>query len=161
MSTASFTSTVISPTTTQVVERSAPISEILPLLSKIVSFSLGFVSATTRFLVSIISWVSYPIFLLLKAPIPLLLYVLSPFIAFGQIVLGLFFVVPYNAVVDVFLAVQPFYVFCGVACITGALVGIGGRYFAAAVSTVILGPEAIEGLKVDALDEKRKKRIAS
>lgn len=74
--------------------------------------------------------------------------------------LGLFFVIPYHAVVDVFVALQPFYVFCGVACITGAVIGLGGRFFAGMASAIILGPDAVEGA-VDGqrdADQKPRKR---
>jgi len=82
--------------------------------------------------------------LLAKAPLPFILYIMSPVIVFGQIVAGVFFVIPYHAVVDFFVAVQPFYVFCGVACISGALIGLGGRVFAGVVSAVIVGHEEVE-----------------
>jgi len=158
-----LSSAVISPTTTQIIENTPPITQIIPFLSKTASFLVSIASQINFVLVFLTSWLSYPIFLLAKAPLPFILYIMSPVIVFGQIVAGVFFVIPYHAVVDFFVAVQPFYVFCGVACISGALIGLGGRVFAGVVSAVIVGHEEVESRSIEqsSLDEKLKNRVVS
>ena len=158
-----LSSAVIGPTAAQAIENAPPITQIVPFLSKTASFLVATSSQLSFALVFLTSWLSYAIFLLAKAPLPLILYILSPFIVFGQIVVGVFFVIPYHAVVDFFVAVQPFYVFCGVACISGVLIGLCGRVFAGAVSAVIVGHEKMESISIEqsSLDEKPKKRMVS
>ena len=74
--------------------------------------------------------------------------------------LGVLFVNPYHAIVDFFLAVEPFYIFCGVACISGAVIGLGGRRIAAAISVAIMGREGVgnETIEPALLGEKLRKR---
>lgn len=74
--------------------------------------------------------------------------------------MGVFFLVPYNALTSFFVAIQPVYVFCGVACITGIVIGLGGRGVAGALNTVVMGPDDggfEEPSSIKALDEKPKK----
>lgn len=157
-------SSVIGPTATQIVQNSPPIANLLPILSKTATFLAALVSKTSHVALSIIVWAAYPLLVLAKTPLPLIRYILSPVIVFGQIILGLFFIVPYHIIVDFFVAVQPFYVFCGVACITGAVVGLGGRFLAGLFNVIIDGPGQTEkpaGDKVMPSDEKPKKPIES
>ena len=74
--------------------------------------------------------------------------------------LGVFFVAPYHVAVDFFVAVQPLYVFCGVACISGAVIGLGGRVIASVASSVFMGPEGVEkeSIRLAPLDEKPRRR---
>jgi len=67
-------------------------------------------------------------------------------IVFLSIVFGLFIRTPYSVIVYLLDAVYPIYVFCGVACITGALIGLTGKF----VSSYI----------VEAVTEKKRKTAA-
>lgn len=138
-------STALAPTATQTAQGLPPIAQVVPVLSAIATFVVAAVSKSSYALIAAISWVSHPILALLKAPLPFVLYLISPLVLFIKIVLGIFFVIPYNGVVDFFVAVQPFYVFCGVACISGAVIGLGGRMVAGFISEIILGPEEMQG----------------
>jgi len=154
---------VVTPTSTQVVQSSPPIIQIIPFISKTSAFLVATSSRLTRVLLAFTSWASYPTFVLVKAPLPAIHYILSPIIVFGQIVIGVFFVIPYNAVVDIFVALQPFYVLCGVACICGAVVGLSGRLIAVVVSALVMGPGKVEGgpSAEASFDDKRKKRVGT
>ncbi|KAF9270809.1 hypothetical protein L218DRAFT_58669 [Marasmius fiardii PR-910] len=66
----------------------------------------------------------------LLAPISIILYVLAPFIVFVQIILGLVVFTPYSAFVYLTDAIYPLYVFCGIACIVGVLMGVLGKLLA-------------------------------
>jgi len=152
--------TVISPATTQLIENTPPIHQIISFLSKFASLLVSAASYLKSAVVFLFSSVSYSTSLLANPPLKIILYILSPFIVFGQIVLGVLFVNPYHAIVDFFLAVQPFYVFCGVACISGAVIGLCGRRIAAAISVAIMGREGVgnETIEPALLGEKLRKR---
>lgn len=158
-----LSSAVVGPTTTQSIESTPPITQILPFISRTVSIAVAIASKVNFALVVLTSWLSYPAFLLAKAPIVLILYVLSPFIIFGQIVLGVFVTTPYQYLVDFFVTMQPLYVFCGVACISGAIVGLGGRFIAGALTAAVMGPEQEERrwLEQASWGERPKKRVRS
>lgn len=158
-----LSSSITASTTTQVVQNKPPIANLLPILLKTATFVAAFLSKSSHVARSIVAWAAYPLLVLMKAQLPLILYILSPIIVFGQIILGLFFVIPYHILVDFFVAVQPFYVFCGIACITGAVVGLGGRFLAAMFNVIIEGPGETEKPADDEvpLDEKPKQQIKS
>jgi len=157
-----MTETLASPTltpTATIVQSSPPISNVFPIVTAIAKFLYSFTFKTTNVARRLISLAIYPAIVCARAPLPLLQYLLSPLFVFVQLVLGLFFVIPYQAFVSFFDAVQPIYIFCGVACITGALVGLGGRLAASFLNAIIEGPGdvqegATEGF--DSLEEKRK-----
>jgi polyferredoxin len=65
--------------------------------------------------------------ILIFSPLPVALYLLAPAFVFLQVTTDLFMVLPYRIVLAFLDVVFPLYVFCGVACITGALVGFSGR----------------------------------
>ena len=156
-----LTSPALASTATMV-QNSPPIATILPIISAIAKFlySLAFRGAHTA--AHALSLAAYPLLVLATAPLPLLRYMLSPLIVFVQLFLGLFFVIPYQALVNFFIAIQPVYVFCGVACITGAVVGLGGRVVASFFNAVIEGPgDTQEGTaeQVGSLEEKQKSKM--
>jgi hypothetical protein len=68
------------------------------------------------------------------------LYIFSPIIVFVEIALDSLFITPYNIAVYLFDALQPVYVFFGLACLCGALIGITGRVLVWILSTLLLGP---------------------
>ncbi|KAF8143109.1 hypothetical protein K438DRAFT_2110365 [Mycena galopus ATCC 62051] len=59
---------------------------------------------------------------------PILLYILAPFVAFLELFLEIWVLSPYRAIIFVADALYPTYVFLGMACITGALLGLVARY---------------------------------
>ena len=58
---------------------------------------------------------------------PILLYLFAPLIVFCQLVATIFLFAPYKSILYLLDAFYPLYVLAGVACITGGLLGIGGR----------------------------------
>jgi hypothetical protein len=56
-----------------------------------------------------------------------LTYILAPFFTFAAVFFSITLGTPWKFLVWLLEALFPLYVFCGVACITGALVGFGGR----------------------------------
>ena len=147
---------MVSPTATQVIENTPPISQIIPFVSKAASLLVVTISYTSSVVAFLFSFISHPTLLLVNAPLQFIFYILSPFIVFGQIVLGVFFVTPYHVAVDFFVAMQPIYVYYGVACISGAVIGLGARVIASMASSVIMGPEGVEkkSIELAPLDEK-------
>jgi hypothetical protein len=101
--------------------------------------------------------------LLANAQWQLILYILSPLIVFVEIVFNLFFANPYHTVVNFFLAVQPLYVFCGVACISAAVIGYGGRFVARMAISIIMGLEGAEkrAIRPASLGGKPRRRMVS
>ncbi|KAF7373950.1 hypothetical protein MSAN_00607500 [Mycena sanguinolenta] len=83
----------------------------------------------------------HPIVLLLPIPIALLLYILAPFLVFAQLLLEIMIYTPYRTIVFLADAVYPAYVFLGVACIAGALLGWTGRSVVRGVVHVV-GPHS-------------------
>jgi hypothetical protein len=150
-------STVVSPTTTQLIENPPPIEQLIPFLSKSASLLASAASHLSSALVFLSSILSYSIILLASAPLQIILYVISPVLAFVQIVLGVLLVNPYHAIVNFFLVVQPFYVFCGVACISGTVIGLGGRRVARALTSALMGPEH-ETVELASFDKKPNRR---
>ncbi|RXW20363.1 hypothetical protein EST38_g5494 [Candolleomyces aberdarensis] len=63
----------------------------------------------------------------LMVPIPMILYILAPFTVFFGYIGHIFIFAPYSTLVYLLDALHPLYVFCGVACLTGLLVGWIGR----------------------------------
>jgi hypothetical protein len=115
----------------------APISQLLPLISKSASFFLASIPAIASGLVAFLSKLSYLI--LLVFPLSIILYAISPFVVFSQVAFDILVVTPYTVALYVLDALYPIYVFLGVACITGVLVGFGGRTLAVFLTTVVLG----------------------
>jgi hypothetical protein len=97
--------------------------------------------------------VAHPLIFLF--PFPILLYILAPVIVFVQLLFDLVVTTPYRVISYLSDAFYPVYVFVGVACITGALVGLGGRLFI--IGTVYLSAPAPR-LSDDAYDEKPLRR---
>ncbi|KAJ7664989.1 hypothetical protein B0H17DRAFT_873415, partial [Mycena rosella] len=61
------------------------------------------------------------------SPFPILLYILAPLIVSTQLLRELAVYAPSRTLLYAADAVYPAYVFFGVACITGALIGLSGR----------------------------------
>jgi len=118
------------------VQTSPPISSVLPLVSSAFSTSLSALSHVVRLFNTIFLSLLYHPFL---AIIPIPIYLLSPLIITSKIFLDLFVVVPYRAIVYVSQALYPMYAFLGVACLSGAIIGFGGRQLVSLVGWGILG----------------------
>jgi hypothetical protein len=99
--------------------------------------------STSLSALSHVVWLLNIIFLSLLYPflaiIPIPIYLLSPVIITSKILLDLFVVLPYRAVVYVSQALYPLYAFLGVACLSGAIIGFGGRQIVSLVGWGILG----------------------
>jgi hypothetical protein len=74
-------------------------------------------------------------------PIPIVLYIIAPLTVFVGYLASIFVLMPYATLVYLLEALHPLYVFCGVACLTGALLGAVGRLVAWMVVTSV-APEA-------------------
>ncbi|KAF8884366.1 hypothetical protein BD779DRAFT_1674180 [Infundibulicybe gibba] len=70
---------------------------------------------------------------LLYMPLAIILYIASPAIVFLDISYTLFLSTPARIAVYLFDAFYPLYVFCGVACITGSLLGLAGKLLSSAL----------------------------
>jgi len=101
----------------QAAEVTSPISRILPYISSAFSAS----KYVSGLIVSLFQT------LLHLSPFPIILYVIAPLTVFLDLVVAIFIRAPYNGVIYLLDALFPLYVFCGVACITGGLLGLTGR----------------------------------
>ncbi|KAJ6468915.1 hypothetical protein C8R45DRAFT_1017836 [Mycena sanguinolenta] len=99
----------------------------LPYIQSAATLVLYSVLSLLRAVFAAAALLVHPIVLLLPIPIALLLYILAPFLVFSQLLLEILLYTPYRVVVLLADAVYPAYVFLGVACITGALLGWTGR----------------------------------
>lgn len=100
-------------------EYSAPLAQALPYLKFALGFALDVAKGTWNISKQYI------------IPIPIILYIIAPFTVFLGYLASAFVFVPYATVVYLLEALHPLYVFCGVACLTGALLGAIGRLVAA------------------------------
>lgn len=131
-------------TATQLVQDTPPIAKILPYLLSTLSFIWVVTSKLIYGGISLISYVTAPVIHLIEIPLPIVLYLLSPLITFCQVIVGVLFLFPYNILLGIFVAIQPVYVLCGVAGITGAVIGLCGRGVAGALSASVLGPGKLD-----------------
>lgn len=117
------------------VQTSPPISSILPLVSSGISTLLSALSHAVWLFNIIFFALLYPFLALLPIPI----YLLSPVTITSKIFFDLLVLLPYRAVVYVSQALYPIYAFMGVACLSGAIIGFGGRQIVSLVGWGILG----------------------
>ncbi|KAF9650186.1 hypothetical protein BDM02DRAFT_3112408 [Thelephora ganbajun] len=80
------------------------------------SFCYSFVSSATR-------W-SFSPFILVY---PVISYLVAPFLVFAAIIINISILAPLSIARHLLNSLYPVYVFCGVACVTGIVVGMGGR----------------------------------
>jgi len=112
-----------------------------------VSFSYSFVSNITR-------W-SFSPFILVYPPIS---YLVAPLLAFAAMIINIFFLTPFRMTCYVFNSLYPVYVFCGVACITGIVVGMGGRRLSALLTRAFARTEQHGSTPTRARAEKTSER---
>ncbi|KAJ7257546.1 hypothetical protein B0H12DRAFT_1232576 [Mycena haematopus] len=110
-------------------------------LPYIQSAATHLLSSLFRTVFAAATFLAHPIVLVLPASIALLLYIVAPFLVFSQLVFEIVLHTPYRVIVFLSDAVYPAYVFLGVACITGALLGWTGRSVVLGVAAVI-GPQS-------------------
>ena len=106
----------------------APISVIIQHVPIVLSYTARTVISFWSFASWVIrSALSYPTLLLLPPVgfiLSIIFYLFAPFIVFFQVLLDVLVFTPYNLVLYFLDAVFPLYVFCGVASITGILIGL-------------------------------------
>ncbi|PPQ78565.1 hypothetical protein CVT25_011777 [Psilocybe cyanescens] len=122
-----FASSTIDNLSAQASDFTAPILQILPYIT--LAFSV--LQAIFSFILSLFR----P--LLHLSPLPILLYVLAPVIVFLDIVATIIIRAPYRTITYLLEELFPLYVFCGVACITGVLLGLSARVLARAIVTAV------------------------
>ncbi|KAJ7658438.1 hypothetical protein B0H17DRAFT_1011664 [Mycena rosella] len=86
------------------------------------------------------------------SPFPILLYILAPLVVFVQLLLEIAVYAPTRTIAYAVDAIYPAYVFLGVACITGALIGLSGRLTVLGVLYVL--PPTPPQLVVEVHEEK-------
>ncbi|KAJ7478972.1 hypothetical protein FB451DRAFT_1240277 [Mycena latifolia] len=123
--------------------------------SVIISSSLAISRASFAALAFIAKVVAHPLVFL--SPFPFLLYILAPVIVFVQLFLDVTVYTPYRFIVYLSDAFYPAYIFLGVACITGALMGLSGRL--AVLGVVYVLPPAPSPTPLDS-QQKKSKRIS-
>ena len=110
----------------------APLSQALLTASQSASYALVVVQTLSGALSKLFSLV------LVFSPIPIFLFALAPVLVFIQLAFSVLVLLPYHTVLFLLDVLYPLYVFFGVACIIGALIGLGGRILAAILTAVIL-----------------------
>ncbi|KAG1816715.1 uncharacterized protein BJ212DRAFT_1254275, partial [Suillus subaureus] len=96
-----------------------PITQIIPILRATFSLLRTFLSQASRVVVALAT----PLLIF----VPLVSRLLAPVILVFHIVLDATVYTPYMIISSVAAALYPLYMFCGVACIFGAVLGILGR----------------------------------
>jgi len=94
------------------------------------SFCYSFVASATR-------W-SFSPFILAYPPIS---YLVAPLLVFVAVVINIFVLAPLSTARYLASSFYPVYVFCGVACITGIVVGMGGRGISALLTRMFTTSE--------------------
>ncbi|KAH7913606.1 hypothetical protein BJ138DRAFT_1058607 [Hygrophoropsis aurantiaca] len=109
---------------------SPPIAQLIPLVRNISTIVSSIALTLSAFL-----------FLLLR-PLhiftPILFSVLTPFTLVFHILVDGLLLTPYAIVSGAISALYPVYVFCGVACVSGAMVGMFGRGLVAVLNGLII-----------------------
>ncbi|GLB44383.1 hypothetical protein LshimejAT787_1700100 [Lyophyllum shimeji] len=113
-----------------------PIERILPYVASLLSAGLSFASAFTRFL-SVLLSSSLTFF----SPLPLIAYLFAPLIVFLDVLTDIAVRWPHRLALYALDALYPVYVFCGVACIVGVLLGTAGRVVAVFLVQFFVGKE--------------------
>ncbi|KAI0073667.1 hypothetical protein K474DRAFT_170000 [Panus rudis PR-1116 ss-1] len=140
-----MSSTILSSSTTtvagshgvaQAIENSPPIVHLLHFLLRAANVTWSVVVATFHALFSISS-VFLNIFHTLSTPI---LYLLSPFLLFAQIVLDGLVYTPYRILAYLVYSLYPIYVLVGTACIAAGVLGMTARFVTHIVKSILLDP---------------------
>jgi hypothetical protein len=130
---------------TQGIEGSAPITRFFPVASQAWSIFTTSFLAIGKASLAVLSYITYSILLL--SPLPLVLYVLSPALVLGQILLDVLIFTPYNAVSSLAGIMYPLYVLLGIACLIGAAMGVSGRQLVRMLNDAVYPPPNGNGQK--------------
>ncbi|ETW77443.1 hypothetical protein HETIRDRAFT_327084 [Heterobasidion irregulare TC 32-1] len=137
---ASLSSASMGPTASQVSGNPPPILEIFNFLSSSSFILWGIAASTFSGLYTATSYLFTPLTLLL----PVVIYIVSPITLFLQLVLDGLIIVPFNLSVYILQAIYPLYVFVGVACVSGAVIGFGARHVVSVVGHGLLGRKTVK-----------------
>ncbi|KAF9528781.1 hypothetical protein CPB83DRAFT_298313 [Crepidotus variabilis] len=129
---------------------SVPIAQLVPYITT----TLGALGTILTFSLSLFR----P--LLVLWPLPILLYIFAPVTFFLDLATTLFIRLPYWSLAYILDAVYPLYVLLGVACITGGLIGIGGRALCHILITSLALPTDVERITPPVKDAEEQKLIA-
>ncbi|KAH0580119.1 hypothetical protein H2248_002925 [Termitomyces sp. 'cryptogamus'] len=133
-----------------------PLERIIPYVISGISVAVSIASSVASFAKFCISLVTRSISFF--SPLPIILYLFAPLIVFLDIVSDIFIRWPRSIVLYLLDAFYPVYVFCGVACIVGVLVGSTGRLVTQVLVDIVAEKEDQEpDAEVEA--EVRKHRI--
>ncbi|KAG2039084.1 hypothetical protein BDR03DRAFT_1090796 [Suillus americanus] len=141
------------PTATGQLSTQPPITQIIPVLRATFSLLRTFLSQASRIVVALAT----PLLIF----VPLISRLLAPVILVFHIVLDATVYTPYTIISNVAAALYPLYMFCGVACIFGAVLGILGRSLVT-LSNNIIAPElpkaagSLQGLSMRPRKRRRK-----
>lgn len=111
------------------------------------SFCFSFVSNATR-------W-SFSPFILIY---PVISYLAAPLLVFAATVINIFVMVPLSMAHHLLISLYPVYVFCGVACVTGIVVGMGGRGLSAILTRTLAASEQDGSTDIPAGGAERRNR---
>ncbi|KAF9459509.1 hypothetical protein BDZ94DRAFT_892841 [Collybia nuda] len=133
------------------------LQQAIPYLLSAGSAILSGISVVSRFFVALLSTTTRSI--LFFSPLPILLYVLAPVIVFFELVVDTFIRLPLGVTMYLLDAFYPVYVFCGVACIVGGLMGLFGRLLSKFVVDLVMnGYPPVEEVKPEVEDARPPRR---
>lgn len=155
-----MTSTVTAsllPTATVQITTQPPITKIVPILRATFSVLRTFLSQASQAAVALAT----PFLIL----VPIISRLFAPLILVFHIILDATVYTPYAIISSVAAALYPLYIFCAVACISGAVLGVFGRFLIALFNNVVAPiPEVtmtIEPLQAASTRPRKRRRKGS
>ncbi|THU93527.1 hypothetical protein K435DRAFT_861443 [Dendrothele bispora CBS 962.96] len=140
-----------SPTTTTIITSTPPTQDSAPIVIFFTHYLPAVYSILSRIAVSFIqvfTWIIRTSTAPILFPIPILAYVFAPVTVLAEIFFEIFIATPYYVVVYLLDLFYPVYVFCGIACIVGASIGLAARvvmlYF---VDTIVESAKPVEAVE--------------
>ncbi|KAI0290747.1 hypothetical protein B0F90DRAFT_1824754 [Multifurca ochricompacta] len=122
-------------TTLSRVQKPPPISFILPFLTSVLSTGSSALPHAISLFNIVLAYILSPLLVV----IPVIIYIISPIVISSQLLLDAFVFLPYRAVLFILQAIHPIYTFLVVACLSGAIVGMGARQIVIMVGCGLLG----------------------
>jgi len=116
-----------------------PLERVLPYVVSGVSAAVSIASTFARFVIFLFSIASRIIGFL--SPLPIILYLLAPVFVFVDVIADTFIRWPYAIALYVSDAFYPIYVFFGVACIIGLLIGGAARLLSTFLVNILVVEE--------------------
>jgi len=132
------------PTTTTIIQNSPSAPETAPIVIFFTDYLPIIRSVISRIAVSlfqVFTWLLHTFTRPVLFPIPILAYAFAPFTVLAQILFEIFVATPYYVVVYLLDLFYPVYVFCGIACIVGASIGLVARISASYLVGLVVGRE--------------------